>query len=526
MTIRTFTLRWTVLVTAALIALGSGCARRARERKPPIDPVEMRVQTIKPRQDPNFILAVQEPAYVEGFYQAKLMAQAGGPVKYLVKDIGDVVVKGEHLLVVEVPQRVQDVAQKQAAIVQSRASLIFAQDMVKSMEAAVEVAEATIESARAYVKSTEATMVYRQSEYNRFVILAKRNAVTADVVDETLKSYQAAVASWEAAKADVKKAKAAYEEAKAKLESARADVTVKQATLDVAVKNRDYAQAMLDLATIRAPFDGVLIQRNVNPGSFVADATNAATDPLLVVARIDIVTVYMKVPDNFAPYVAVGTPAFIQMDELPGELIAGRVTRFAPAIDPKDRTLRVEVDLFNDTEAAYRRYVASAVQTFLTPLGATTLPESMVLRASARTAWSPNMKGWSDPLATLPAVRTRARGVHPRPLWPGMYGRMRLNLHPLPQTYLLPSGTVFSRGGKTYIWQVKEGKVHLVPVRVQIDDGTLAKVAIVLREANPRLGVQEILQDFTGQEEIVAGNQGQFAEGQPVQPVPTEWKAP
>ena len=71
--------------------------------------------------------------------------------------------------------------------------------------------------------------------------------------------------------------------------------------------------------------------------------------------------------------------------------------------------------------------------------------------------------------------------------------------------------------------EVKEGTAHLVPVRVLVDDGKLAKVAVIFRDTSPRSGVREVLRDLTGKEEIVISNQIEIADGQKVASQLTEF---
>jgi hypothetical protein len=61
-------------------------------------------------------------------------------------------------------------------------------------------------------------------------------------------------------------------------------------------------------------------------------------------------------------------------------------------------------------------------------------------------------------------------------------------------------------------------------VRVQLDDGVEAKVARKLQRKNPKTGLpEELLQDFTGDEEIIRSGQGEIADGQMVKPTLVEW---
>ena len=47
-------------------------------------------------------------------------------------------------------------------------------------------------------------------------------------------------------------------------------------------------------------------------------------------------------------------------------------------------------------------------------------------------------------------------------------------------TFLLPSGAVYGRAGQSYILVVENGMTRQIPVAVQVNDGTLVKVAAVI----------------------------------------------
>jgi hypothetical protein len=104
-----------------------------------------------------------------------------------------------------------------------------------------------------------------------------------------------------------------------------------------------------------------------------------------------------------------------------------------------------------------------------------------------------------------------------------MSGQMRVQLQKFANAYLLPSSAVFTRGGKPYIMVLKDGVTHLVPIRVQVNDGRLAKVAVVGRVPNARGGDAEVLRELTGDEEVVASRQVELDEGQTVRAAPEEW---
>jgi hypothetical protein len=104
-----------------------------------------------------------------------------------------------------------------------------------------------------------------------------------------------------------------------------------------------------------------------------------------------------------------------------------------------------------------------------------------------------------------------------------MSGQMTVLLQKFANAYLLPRSAIFTRGGKPYIMIVKDGTTRLVPVRIQVDDGRMAKVIVVARQANARTGEMELLQELTGTEEVVASRQTEFTEGQTVKPFTEDW---
>lgn len=481
------------------------------------------VKTIHARRDSAFVISMHDLAKVEPYFRADLRARVAGPVRSVTRDINDPVTRGELLVEIDAPELWQDVAQKEAVVEQRRIEVTLAEKKVQIAEAAVEVAQHTIDQMKARVTEAEATAAYRKKRWERFQLLAQRTTVDPGVVDEEERDYRAAAAAVESAAAAVKKATSDWKESRASLEAARADISHKQSLVTAALRDLDRAQALAELSRITAPFDGTVVERRVDLGSFVANATTGQSEALVSIARTDIMTVVMKVPDTFAPLVTPQTEAILQLDEMPGVFIHGTVSRFTPSIQGSDRSMRVEVDLFNGTPTEYARFVGRGLATHLTPLGGAGAPGVAVLVAAAQAAWAPHRKGPNDPFPLYPRVTGQSDGYGTRRMLPGMVGTMRLLLRRFDSTSLIPSGAVFSRGGKRYLACVKDGKVELVPVRVQVDDGTLAKVAIIARPANLKVGEVEVLQDLTGTEEILLTGQGEVSPGQPIRTTPVEW---
>src|SRR5207302_9444065 len=123
------------------------------------------------------------------------------------------------------------------------------------------------------------------------------------------RDFHVAQAACRGANAGVKKAEAERQEKEAGREAAAADVELQRAKVEVARKDRDRVAALADYAKLRAPFDGTITRRTIDPGDFVHSASTAQAEPLLSIARADIVTVVAKLPDNHAPFVSADTEA-------------------------------------------------------------------------------------------------------------------------------------------------------------------------------------------------------------------------
>ena len=322
--------------------------------------VVISVRTIRPRRDASLSVTVEAPAYVEAYYRVDLQARACGNVKFIQKDKGDTVTEGQLLVELDVPDLVADREAKKNIVGQREKEWELAKERVQAAQSAIRTAKANVAEKEALLLQATARKKYCSEQHKRLAALRASTAVDQVVVDVAIRDLEYAASSEVAARAAIEKAKSEVEDAEGNLVVARAEVEQKKQLIAVARADADKAAALCDYARVLAPFDGVVVRRDVGPGSFVHNAATAHTKPLLSIERTDIVTIYMKVPDNYAPFVTRDTEALIEMSELPHLLIRGKVTRFAPSLQTPehDRTMRVEVDLYNGKRADYDRFVA------------------------------------------------------------------------------------------------------------------------------------------------------------------------
>jgi RND family efflux transporter MFP subunit len=109
------------------------------------------------------------------------------------------------------------------------------------------------------------------------------------------------------------------------------------------------ARALLQYTVVKAPFAGVVTARYVDPGALVpaATASTQASLPIVDVADLDTLRIFVYVGQDLAPFVQPGNEVEVWQDELPDRRIAAKVTYTTGALDPRTRTMQVEVDVDN-----------------------------------------------------------------------------------------------------------------------------------------------------------------------------------
>lgn len=489
--------------------VGDPTGAKAADRRVP-------VKTIKPKRDPSFQVTTRQLATVEAYFQEDLRARASGTVSRVAKAIGQPVRRGEVLIEIDAPDLLAEVSLKESVVAQRLQEVEKARDQVKIAQAHVEVAKATVELRRKEGRQAVERRDLEAKRLERYRGLLAEKAIVEDVFDEQERNWKVAVAAVDVAEAAVKKAQADQAEMEASLADARADILLKESLVEVARRDLGRSLAAADFARVYARFDGVITRRIVDPGAFVANATTGSGPALMSIARTDLVTVVTKVPDNEAAFIGPDTDAEIEIDNLPGVVIQGRVTRDSRTVDSNDRTMRVEVDLFNGTEDEYAALKRRVVAGELAALAARDVLGAAPLLAGGAHAQQGWQKSPGDPVPLRPGV-LGSGSVFQR-LLPGMTGMMELRLSRTAAAYLLPSSAVYSINGKPYILIVKDGKSVQLPVKVQVDDGAVAKVDIAAggdRQGNVR--------ELTGDEEVIASRQIEIGEGRAVAPTLSDW---
>jgi RND family efflux transporter MFP subunit len=119
---------------------------------------------------------------------------------------------------------------------------------------------------------------------------------------------------------------------------------------EVARAKLQRTQTLLGYSRLVAPFSGLVTARFVDPGAFIPAATAGSTPQsaaVLTLMDYSRVRVQAFVPEPEVPFIRNGLPAKVSVEELPGRVFAGSVTRFAHALDPATKTMLTEIELPN-----------------------------------------------------------------------------------------------------------------------------------------------------------------------------------
>jgi len=247
------------------------------------------VSTVNPHRAPA-VVEIPLPGSMEAILETGIWARTDGYLKRRFVDIGDRVVKGQLLADIDTPEVDQQLMQAIATMNQDKATVV----------------------------KTEADLALARSTLQRY-LTAGPGTVSKQQIDERT---------------------SAVTDAEKIVEAARATVNADEANVQRLLQLQSFQK-------VYAPFDGIITQRNVDPGSLISAGSTSGTRELFRLAQVDVLRIFAYVPQSYAPDIKPGQTAEVSVRELPGRVFQGTVTRTAGAIDPTSRTLLTEVQVPN-----------------------------------------------------------------------------------------------------------------------------------------------------------------------------------
>lgn len=246
--------------------------------------------------------AVAATGTVNPVVSVQVGSQVSGQVQELYVDFNSTVKKGQLIARIDPQSFSLRVNQAMADLEAARAGTLTQRSTLAAREA---------EAARAKVLLGDA-----EREYKRNQMLFDKNFVSEAVRDKALSTL-------EAAREQLKAAQAQIEVAQAQVRNAEAVVRQRQSQL---------AQARVDLdrTEIRAPVDGIVVKKSVEPGQTVAASLQA---PELFVIAQDLrqMQVDTSIDESEVGRIRVGQEATFTVDSFPGRIFRGTVAQVRKA---------------------------------------------------------------------------------------------------------------------------------------------------------------------------------------------------
>ena len=242
------------------------------------------------------------------YQDVDVMAKVAGYVKNIRVDIGDHVREGDLLATLEVPELQDEKAKATAGLAAAEANIITARGAMKRAEASANIAHLSFQRIQD-------------------VAIKQPGLVPKQEVDVAQAHDLEAAAQLAGAQSGLQSAE--QQKAQASSEQSRAD-------------------AMLQYATIRAPFAGVITKRYANTGSMIQAGISSQTQamPVVRLAENSLLRLTRPVPVSAVPDIHNGDPVSVNVTTL-GRTFPGKITRFSDSLATATRTMDTEVDVPN-----------------------------------------------------------------------------------------------------------------------------------------------------------------------------------
>jgi len=180
--------------------------------------------------------------------------------------------------------------------------------------AVIESPEVDEELARARVRVKEATsnLALAQNTLARIQSLLKTRAVSEQENDDQQSRVNSAEAALRAGEADVRR-----------------------------------LESLQSFQKVVAPFSGVITGRTVEKGVLITAGSGSALPSLFTIAQVDVLRIFLDVPQKYSVAVNPGSAARILVRERPARQFEGKVVRTSASLDRASRTLLTEIHLPN-----------------------------------------------------------------------------------------------------------------------------------------------------------------------------------
>lgn len=260
----------------------------------------------------NQTVVAKAPETVRGL---SLTQVEGRTVPDLFEAVGTVRASRTAPLSAEVTGRVISINVREGDTVKQGETLVTIEDV--QPKAALEQAQATLTAADHEAAVTESERALAQATFARLKKLYEEKSISPYEFDEISARVQSATARHDAAVATRAQAAAGLQQ----------------------------ARILLDRTRVRAPFDGIVTERRIDPGVLSSPGL-----PLLTVESAGRYRLEVSVNEHDLEYVQLGVTVPVSLDALEGTPMMGKVAQIVPAADAASRSFVIKLELPANTK--------------------------------------------------------------------------------------------------------------------------------------------------------------------------------
>lgn len=313
------------LLLVLLLVLAAGAAVLWMKRPLDVDVVELRYAPL--------VRTLQFAARVEALSRVDIGSTVTGRVEQVLVREGDTVREGAALVELESAEWRAALAQAQASRAQALARLAGLRSTGR-------------DTASAAVAQAQAALDAAQAEFARVQQLVAQGFLSASRQDDARRARDVAAAQL----ANARSLAQAVAEAGTELAQAQAQLALAQAGIEA-------AQARLAQTRLRAPADGEVLLRMVEPGQIVQPGK-----ALLALALDGPTRLSAQVDERFLDQLAIGQSATVLADAYPGRRFAAKVLSISPAVDPQRGAIEIKFALPGDPPAFLREDMTLSIE--------------------------------------------------------------------------------------------------------------------------------------------------------------------
>ena len=133
---------------------------------------------------------------------------------------------------------------------------------------------------------------------------------------------------------------------------------------------------------IKAPFSGVITNRNVSTGAYVGPSGKGSDLPLFTLKDHSKLRLVVSIPEAYTAYVNTKSEVEFYLNSIAGEKFHAKIARLAGSLDAKLRSQHIEMDVMNTKHQLIPGMVAEVSIPLSVNANAYSVPTSAILNAS------------------------------------------------------------------------------------------------------------------------------------------------